>query len=328
MTRKTSIEIGKNYIKIAEGNDKKRLWIDKFHEVESDEDFIKDDSKVEEELLYNLLGEGIVNNNFSKKNITIVLAGVANILIREMVIPFLSVEKTCSLLRFEARQNFPVNIDNFVIDYKQLSIFNEGKIKKQQILLVAVPKGLIESILNVSKKLGLKIKRIDIESNSLVRLVTRERDIRKENNNELFMIVNLMRYYVTTIIVNGKDLVLAKTFPIYDLERVFKADRNTTDLILNYYSYMINEVVENIVKFYDFYRMRAQETKNLSKIYLTGEVCTKIDIRDLLFSRINTEVEYLNQLEVIENRVFLEKEKLCSFVTTFSGLVLEKEGEK
>lgn len=321
MRKRVSIEIGKNYIKIVEGSYRKKIIINKIYETASDEDLIKDDSRVEEELLYNLLGDGVVNNNFSRRDITVVLAGIANILIREMTIPLLSPEKTYSLLKFEARQSFPVNTENFVIDYKQLSFFNEGKAKKQRILMVAVPRSIVAGILNVAERLSLRIKRIDLEANSLLRLVNKERESRNENDNEVFMIVNLMRYYVTVAIAKDKNLLFAKTFPVYELESVFRADDTANDLVLNYYNYMINEVIENIVKFYDFFKVKKQEDETLSKVYLTGELCQKIDIKDSLRLRMNSEVLSLESLNILEKQNVLGENRECYFTTTISGLL-------
>ncbi|ADQ06633.1 Tfp pilus assembly protein ATPase PilM-like protein [Caldicellulosiruptor hydrothermalis 108] len=323
MSKKITIEIGKNYIKILEGTVNKKILISKVFEIESDDDFIRDDSRVEEDILYKLLGEGIVNNNFSKNNVTIVLSGIANILIREMVIPALSPDKTYSLLKFEAKQSFPVNVENFVVDYKQLSFFKEGKTKKQHILMVAVPKKIIEGIINVSERLHLRVKKIDLESNALWRVVSRERGTLKEETatENTFMIVNLMRYYVTVVICKGEKLLLAKTFPFYQLERIFRSEDMSEEVLFTYYGYMLSEVVENVAKFYEFFKIRRHANETLSNIYLTGELCKKMDMRELMKARINSNAIYLENLNVIDTANSLEELNQCSIVTAIGGLL-------
>lgn len=322
MSEKVSIEIGRNILKISQGSfNKNRLFVRKYTEIIVEEPIIMDDTRVNIKLLSDILENNYISNNFLKKNINVVLSGLPNMLIREMILPNVPEEKTYPLLQFEARQHFPVNMDNYLIDYKQISIFEENKQKKQKILLVAVPKSIIAGIVEVFKNLNLKIKKIDIEANVLTKMINYERNLHNEDKNSLIMVLNLMRYFVTAIIIDNQNIVLAKTFPNYDLERMFKEGNDYGMGIENMYMYVINEIIENIVKFYDFYKSREQEPKLLSKIYLTGEVCQHFDISTLLGSKIESEIELLTNLNFIENKVILNKTDLCSYSTSFSGLI-------
>jgi len=320
MADKVCVEIGKNIIKIAQGSFSKRLFIKKYFEVVAEEQIIIDDMKVDGIVLHKYLNKCITDNNFSKKNITIVLTGLSNMLIREMTLPYLNEQKTFSMIGIETRQFLPIAIDNYIVDYKQLEVFNEGKTKKQKVMVVAVPKNVIEQIINAANRIKLKIDKIDIEANSITKLVALEREVRKENK-DVYMIVNIMRSFFTAVIARGKRIIIAKTFPNGDLERMFVENYGYDTELSSTYSYAINDIVNSIAKFYDFYKNREQDLANLSKVYLTGEVCQHIDISDMLKEKMGLEVELLTNLNLIENKVMLNKADFCGYSTAFSGLL-------
>lgn len=321
MSTKVIIELGKNYIKIAEGNFSGNIHINKLAEEQLKDNLIINDMKLEPNLFYETLGNVFLKNNFPKNNITFVLSGISNMIIRELVVPYLNEEKTFNLITFEARQYFPTSIENYVIDYKQLKVFNEGKTKKQKILLVALAKSLIEDIVTVSNKLGLKVRKIDIEPNTISKLVDLERKVRKETEKELIMLVNIVRSFITIVIINQGEIVLSKSFPNYDLERMFSEEEDSEAFIEYFYTYTINEIVENISKFYEFYRSREQDSKELSKVYLMGEVCQHIDISDMLRTKINAQMILLTELLSIDKKILLTKNEVCNYFTTISGIL-------
>ena len=321
MSSKVAIEIGKNYIKAVEGSFTNAIHINRFAEEYTKDNIIINDIKLEPNLFYDTLGNLFLKNNFSKNNVTFVLSGISNMINRELVVPYLSQEKTFNLITFEARQYFPTNIENYVIDYKQLKIFNEGKTKKQKILLVALPKSIIGDIVNIARKLGIKIKKIDTEPNTISKLVAVERRFRKEKEKELIMIVNIVRSYITVVIVDEDEIVLSKTFLNYDLERMFNEDEDSSAFLEYIYTYTMNEIAENISKFYEFYRNREQNSKNLSKVYLMGEVCQHIDISDILRTKINAEMILMTELQSIDKKIIMTKNEVCNYSTVISGLI-------
>ncbi|MEZ0536225.1 pilus assembly protein PilM [Caldicellulosiruptoraceae bacterium PP1] len=322
MSQVVSIELGRSIIKVCQGSySNKKLFISKYSEHNLEDPIFIDDIRVDKKLLIDVMEKFYFSNNFNRRGINIIISGLPNMLIRELVIPDLPKEKTHSLIQFESRQYFPVNMDNYLIDYKQITKFIDNKQKKQKILLVAVPKSIIEGIIEAFSDLNLKINKIDIEANSLTKLVYHEREIRKEEKNSLYLIVNLMRYFITTVIAEDQNIIIAKTFPNYDLERMFKEGNDYGLSIENMFMYVINEIVENIVKFYEFYKSREQNPKDISKIYLTGEVCQHFDISSMLNSKINTQIELLTDIQLIENRVILNKSDLFSYSICFSGIL-------
>lgn len=322
MSQKIAIELGRNYVKIVEGTFGNILHVDNFAETHTQDNLILNDIKAEPNLLYEIVGNMILEHNFKKKNVSLVLSGLSNMIVREMVLPYVNEEKTFNLLSYEAKQYFPTNIENYLIDYKQLEIFQEGKLKKQRILLIALPRTLIEDIINVCSKLGIRLEKIDIEPNTLAKLVILERKHRKLPNDQLIMAVNIARSYITIALLNANKLILSKSFPSSDMERMFDENENSEYFLEYFFTYTINEIVDNIVKFYDFYRSRETNNKELAHVYLMGEVCQHIDISDFLKAKLsNTEMTLLTELSLMDKKQVLSKADVCNFITAFSALI-------
>ncbi|MCX7911182.1 MAG: pilus assembly protein PilM, partial [Endomicrobia bacterium] len=188
-----SIELNNSYVKVVEAKRKgDALKILAYKEMD-----VKNVNVVSE--VYNeldilaALNDYLVGKDVSKYEVNIVISGVAKLLVREVVIPKLPQRKIYNLLKMEANQYFPVNLENYVIDYKIIEEFKENNAKKLKILVFAVSRYVIEQIINIAKMLKLKVNRIDLEPNALSKFILRSGIGRRETA----MIVNLERSFIT-----------------------------------------------------------------------------------------------------------------------------------
>ncbi|WAM32310.1 type IV pilus biogenesis protein PilM [Caldicellulosiruptor naganoensis] len=320
MSEKVVVEIGKNYIRVVEGKyHNETIEIDRFFEKNLDDNIIREDIKVDDVLLQIELRSFFNQNKVGKKNVNVIFSGISNILIRELEMPYVADDKVYNMIRHEARQYFPINIDNYVLDYKQLRIFNEGKVKKQKVLIVGVHRFLIEGIINAFRNAGIKISKIDIEPNSIVKLFKIERKLNKQTDDNSYLIANITRNGVSTSVVANNELCATKLFPLVQLEEMFK--ENSEQSYDYEFSYIEDLISESIIKFYDFVRTREEPITDIKKVYLTGEVCQHIDISDILKKRINMDVELMSGFKSIKKIGTQEKSVMFSYVTVFSGLI-------
>jgi len=319
MSEKVIIEVAKSYIRIVEGKfHANTIEVNKCIEKFFDENLIREDIKIDEILLQLELRNIFKEYKTSKKNINVILSGVSNILIRELELPEIDGDKIYNTIRFEARQYFPINLDNYVLDYKQLKVINEGNLKKKKILVVGVHKMLIEGIINAFQNAGLRISKIDIEPNSIVKLFNLERKINNLGESLSYMIVNITRNGVSTSVVVQNDLAATKLFSIAQLEEMFKENNNGIEYE---FSLLEDLISESVIKFYDFIRTREEPVKDLKKIYLTGEVCQYIDISNLLRRRLDVDIELAKEFKSIKKECIKDKNMIFSYITAFSGLI-------
>lgn len=275
MRNKVCVEIGNNLLKIIVGSFKGKLNIEKHVDIDISGLYGLEREDFDEILLSDVLTAAFDENKIPKRKVRLVLSCISKLLLRQISLPIASKEETYNMVRYESQQFFPVNIENYVLDFKLL---NRDKEKNSQDLLIAaVPKKLIEKILLACKTSELRIEKIDIEANALAKLITLKFQD-KEEINSTGIIVNLERNFSTVVIVKNKNLVMAKTF-LGSLEG-FSEDKLTVEGITK-----AEEMVGNILKLVNFYRSREQGKINWG--YITGELSDNEEIVEMIKSRLS-----------------------------------------
>ena len=83
-----------------------------------------------------------------------------------MELPQMSELEVAKAVQFEAKKYVPVSLDSVVIDWSLIGTSGDGKIL---ILLVAIPKDLINEYTNIAREAGLKLLTIELETVSAAR---------------------------------------------------------------------------------------------------------------------------------------------------------------
>lgn len=83
-----------------------------------------------------------------------------------MELPQMSEAEVASAVQFEAKKYVPVSLDSVIIDWSLIGTNVDGKLL---ILLVAIPKDLVNEYTNIAKESGLKLLTIELETVSAAR---------------------------------------------------------------------------------------------------------------------------------------------------------------
>ncbi|MEK7178348.1 MAG: pilus assembly protein PilM, partial [Patescibacteria group bacterium] len=83
-----------------------------------------------------------------------------------MELPQMSESEVISAVQFEAKKYVPVSLDSVIIDWSLIGTSAEGKIL---ILLVAIPKDLVNEYTNIAREADLKLLTIELETVSAAR---------------------------------------------------------------------------------------------------------------------------------------------------------------
>ncbi len=117
------------------------------------------------------LHELINKNNFSTKYAVFSING-KNAFVREITMPIMSDEELKQAVTWDAGQYVPYETDTYYMDFAKFgSLTPDGQ---QPIVLVAAPKEIVDSIVEISDVLGLKILKIDIDVLSICRTLGKE----------------------------------------------------------------------------------------------------------------------------------------------------------
>ena len=101
-----------------------------------------------------------------------------------MELPDMPKDEVAQAVNFEAKKYIPVPLSEVILDWnivgekvRKLPGGGTRKLKKLQILLLAIPKELANNYINISKLVGLEVKALEAESLSLARsIVLPEKD--------------------------------------------------------------------------------------------------------------------------------------------------------
>lgn len=314
MFEKACVEISNNYIKVIEGKMGKKVNIKKVGEISFDVGINKSILDLDETEVCEKLNKFFSENKLTKKSLIIILSGVSNLLVREIVIPNIKQDKIYDLLKFEAVQYFPVDLEKYIIDYKLVDTYKENKIKKQRILVFALQKTMIEKIISVANKLNVKINKIDIEPNVIAKLVSKNIGQSIEMiPNDVYMIVNLQRSFLTAVIVKDNVIQMTKTFP-FDFIDMYK-NKDREDFIPD--QYILNEALENITKLLEFYIVK--ERTDINSIILIGEFAKYFNVSFLLQQKTGVKTQVLENLQFMDN--LSQSYDLNSFIVPIAGLL-------
>lgn len=280
------IELNSNYIKIIEGRSGKKVKTLKSNEILLDGQTYGIIDNLNESAIVDALNKYFFENKVSKNNVNILLSGLTNLLVREVVIPYIPKDKIYSMLKIEAAQYFPVNIDKYILDYKILEVLKEEKVKKLKLLVFAVPKQIMDQVMSIVNKLNLKVNKIDIEPNVLAKL-SNKLAIGKE---ESAMILNIEKNFLTAVVVKNDIVQLTKTYP-HDLSEITLDNQNIDE-------YKLNEIDDNIVKLIEFYKIKERE--ELKNVYILGDMARYLKLDEILPTKAGTAVKLIDNVDFAE----------------------------
>lgn len=293
------IEIGNSNIKVVQATRKrKNLTVLNYGIAPTPKGSVRDGFIMDMDAVYHSMEDLFRKNRFTEKNAAIIVQGTS-IITRDVLMPPMGEKELRTLLDYQKDEYFPIDVSDYQTDFKILNEVETEDGKKLNVLLVAAPNSMIESSLELIKRLNLKPKFIDITSNSISKLfVMRSMDFIDENSS--IMVLDMGGQTTTVTILSEGNILFSRSI-LYGFEhlnsllgeefgetdfrqiemfkRKYAAIYNEEksfdeDLYGGYISYLIKPLVEgNIIqeinRFLEFYYSRGN-AKRIKKIYLIG----------------------------------------------------------
>ena len=172
MASKTlTIEIGNEFIKVCEAQvNKNNVMVHHAISVQTPQDtvedgFVKDITQVSE-----AIGRALTQEQITAKEVTFVLNS-SRVATKEVIIPYVKMDKVQELINANASEYFPVNIDDYVLSYTILEAKKTKEEQKMRVLVYAAPERMVESYFNLANLLGMRVKAVDYAGNSTLQLI-------------------------------------------------------------------------------------------------------------------------------------------------------------
>lgn len=166
-----SMEFRSDEVRVVEGRYKKKnVTVEKCFTIPIASGLYEDGVIKDMDELSHVLQKGLTKNNISRGEVYGVINS-SNIIIREIRIPKVDEKQIAAILNYQLDDYFPVNPDEYVVQHITLDVVEEDGVEKQNVMLVGVPKYIVESHLNLLQNAGLKPLVLDYTGNAISKLI-------------------------------------------------------------------------------------------------------------------------------------------------------------
>lgn len=221
-------------------------------------------------------------------------------------LPLMEPDEVPEAIRFQAYQYIPVPIEEVVLNWiliEERELLLEGKI---QVLLVAVPKDIIEKYAEIARILNLNLKALEIESFAEARALARDEE-------RPVVIVNIGGKTTNVTIVDRGFIKLCHNldFSSFDLTKALSRKLNISleraeefqktkglkkeldTLVAPILLPMVDKIIFGVDGAIDSY-LSKNPRKKIQKIILSGGVANMPGLVDYFSSKFSVEVERAN----------------------------------
>lgn len=268
-----SIDLGSFETKITEGKENREgITITKAFTVKTpsgsyENGYIKDMEK-----LLHVLSENLKENKITSGNCHLSIKSTG-IISREIPFPVVGEAEMDGLLKYQLGEYLPMDASKYVIQHKTIGSSVHENNEKLIVLVVAIPKEIVEAHYNLMISLGLKPVILDYQSNCIWKLMNFTDYLNIHNNVREKTIAAIDLGHKSTNVTMLKNGVLQTSRVIEaggtNLEGQERSRENSKTLIEG-----IIDRIDNVFKYY----VSKETGNNIDQILLYGGLSEIIDI--------------------------------------------------
>ena len=202
-----SIEFRADEIRVVEGRyNKKNIIVNKCFTIPVPEGLYEDGVIKDMEKFSYVLQKGLSKNNVSRGEVYGVINS-SNIIIREIRLPKVEEKQIASILNYQLDEYLPVDPEGYVVQHIPLDIVEEDGVEKQNVMLIGVPKYMVETHLNLLQNLGLKPVALDYAGNAISKLIKYSDTINGIYDNDITIACVDLEQESTTLNITNKGIM-------------------------------------------------------------------------------------------------------------------------
>lgn len=293
---------------------------------------IRDRNAIAKELTILLQRHGILATN------VIFTISSTKIATKEVIIPYVAPKKIASIVKMNATEYFPVNIDEYIIESSVLEVIenpDNKKDKKLKLLVAAVPGKMIDEYYDFASTMGLKIAAIDYLGNSTLQLLKLQSDVESsvmvqiENDSTIISVfdkevLQLQRTvpYGKTMIVNAvmekrKIFNYDVALDILQKERLIHPEFDGDDITES-----LKYLVSNVSRIMDYQASR-NSNKPIDKAYIVGNATYILGLEELFQNSLDAPVESISFLKGVlaDKKTYVEETTLTAYIANIGAVI-------
>ncbi len=326
---KLSIDIGAKNIKIVEGYfNGNSVVVENMLVFPTPSNSYEDGKIIELNLLSNSIYTALNNEDIKSKDVIYTVSS-KSILNRTIELPSTKDEDIENMLEFEVEQHFPVDLDDYVVQHQIVEKI-ETEPKRSMVLVSALPKLIVEKYLSLTKSLDLNPLVLDMNANSIAKLVyeearaKRKLDSLKENtvavldigfNDTNIIILDRGKLKFNRHIDFGSkkiDMSIANSFNLSLEEAEIKKleikelaldeEDISRDLIKETIKSILGNFCIEIEKIFKFYITRSTSNE-IQGVYLYGATSKTKGLKEYVEENLEVPTYDLRDLKIVENKM-------------------------
>ncbi len=335
------LDLGTHRMKVSQlKKDKKGLILNRYGFMDTPEGAVVDGKILDPEIIATRLKVLLRKKRFKGNKVITSVSG-ENVIIRNLTLPKMTRKELKEAMQYEAEKHIMMPLEEVIYDTYYLRSVSE---EEMEILLVAVPREIIDGYMEVLEKAGLYPMVIEVDAFALIRTFRSffKTWDNKENleGDESIILLDIGAETSNMVIVEGADYSFSRTLPLgsnHFTRKVMEAENLSIDKVehlkTNLDFFNLDAAVEAGMDFvkeiqrtieYFLYKMNNRE-KHITNIFTMGGGAGIARLDGYIASELNVDVQPLNMMQFLRHdrriiRIDLEEEQ--KFLTTSVGLAL------
>ena len=327
-----AVDIGEDSIHVLVGTKHKIVAYD---ELFLSEGVIENGDVSDIEEVKNELATYLKSLRRKPKDVCFVVHG-DDIITRYIELPILGEEALETAIKMEIKKSYPDKESLYYYSYQLVEEVGDDVAIKGKYMIVMAKKVKIDKFIDISEKLKLNIKCIDLSSNSLKRVLS---ILNKEENLNHVGAINIQDTETTFCIMNNDMLQIEKRvhFGTANIRKALELSEDELDIKLknisvsnqeDYFSEQVlalintlTTVLNNVAKFY----FGGRSENNLNKIYIVGKLNEIRGIEKYFAEYFESEVIKVEELNSIVETKTPDDLDLIEYINCYGLLIRELE---
>ena len=338
LKRGLAIEVGNETIKVLEFNrNKDRIKVLNALLIPTPENAVEDGLIRNIEDISELVLEGLKEKKIKTKSAIFTVAS-SKIITREVDLPDQPQKKLDPLIKMNASEYFPVNLEDYTMDYRIMEHIKNDEQKLVRVNIVVVMTNIIESYISLAEKCGLKVEAIDYSGNSIVNFSDKLGyegtymllDFGSSNSMVTIMSDKKVRFnrnlvYGTKVVNNSIQnhfgVSYEEAVKIAHQQSLLSQQPETNDYLGSDVSSAMNQILNGISRLVDYYSSRNKD--GIDHIYLVGGGTNINGIADYVEHFFSIKTSKIENLDFVIGDDPIYKENLQYFANTIGAIYTE-----
>jgi type IV pilus assembly protein PilM len=268
----------------------------------------------------------------------------SDIVTRLLEVPLINKKSLKGSVEWEMNRYLPGGGNSHYIDFQIIDKINNEEKKVYKLLVAAVPKERVDKLTELSDRLKLKLKAVDISANCIARVFKGEKNNRKLQ--ESVGIIRLGDKTSSIVILDKGNLFVEREVPFgtenvireigrglqveekeaeHYLREVFDFESASEDIeVDNRILTMFDNVLSSFIKVIQFYTT-GRVKKPLDEIFISGSACYIHGLEDHIENYFNSPASIITSYKSLPSKIKVPEECDVKLYLEVIGLLLRRE---